>query len=222
MTRATIPRLALAALIAVALAGCRTSHYVVTERGAPLYRKAEGDDVLTWMPRHHHEALEDAPAEAEEGRRVALSYHGLRGYADRWDVLIFDYLDPALDQGVDRAVALGRALREVQLADMGSEWPSAHVADIRAGRVTTGMTRLEVEVAWGWPVTVESGRVPGTERWVYREATTITLPPEVGLHPHASRTIRVPVTAERIVEFDENGRVTRVRARAVLDDVSPS
>lgn len=208
---------AVVALLAT-LVGCRTSHYVVVERGAPLYRGPSSDEVLTWIPRYHHEPLPEAP---EGGGRVALTYLGLRGFADRWDVRVFDYLDPALDGGADRELALARALREVQLKDLGAEWPSAHVAEIRAGRVVAGMTRLEVEVAWGWPLTVEHGSTPGTERWVYQRPETDVVPAhEPGWHASGSRldTVRLPVVVERVVEFDATGRVVRVIARAFVDD----
>lgn len=227
---------ALGLALALAAGGCRSPHYVVIEHDAPLYADAQGDEVLARMPRYHHEPLE---AEPEAGAaRVALTFAGQRGWAERETIRTFDYLSPALDDGQSRDQAIRREVRELQLAELGGEWTHDDVAAIRAERVLPGMTRTQVEVAWGWPVSVEPTGAPGGERWVYRDcqvkpvrrwvespwSSTWTADPASVGHRDEWRsypawvTVRVPVTVERIVEFDEQGEVTNVRVRRYLDE----
>jgi hypothetical protein len=166
-----LPRLALT-LAALALAGCHTHHYVVLEE-APLYADARGDRVLATLPRYHHEALREAP-ETVAGR-VALGFRGRRGYAPRSAVRLFRYLDPGWDGGEEKRAAIRDALRDAQVRAEGSEW-SAGVQDaVRRGEVHAGMTRQQVELAWGWPLTVEPDPRSGGERWIYRTQRTETL-----------------------------------------------
>lgn len=151
------------------LFGCRAQHYVVLEDQAPLYRDASGDEVVARMPGYHHEALPEDVAAAPGAARIPIVFQGQRGYASSGTVRVFDYLDPALDGGDDRREVVRRELREAQLAQVGHDWSPTALEAVRDGRVTTGMTRPQVELAWGWPQTVERGRLPGAERWVYRE-----------------------------------------------------
>lgn len=122
--------------------------------------------MLARMPRYHHEPLDERPE--AQAARVPITFEGKEGWAERRSIRTFDYLHPALDEGQSRDKAIRRELRELQLADLGAEWSHDDVAAIRAERVLPGMTRLQVEVAWGWPVSVESTGAPGGERWVYR------------------------------------------------------
>lgn len=225
--------------VALLVTGCHASHYVVVDAETPLYRDAGGDEVVAHMPRYHHEPLDAAP---EEGAtRVAVSFSGQRGFADVQHLRVFDYLNPVLDDGADRARTIRREVRELQLADLGGDWNVNDVAAIRAERILPGMTRTQVEVAWGWPVSVEAGATGG-ERWVYRDsqvtavrrwadnpwATTWGSDPEWvghradGRHYPSWVTVRVPVTVERIVEFDPDGKVMRVQLRRYLDEAGSS
>jgi outer membrane protein assembly factor BamE (lipoprotein component of BamABCDE complex) len=237
----TVARPAQVALaVALLVSGCHASHYVVLEADTPLYRDATGDDVLTHMPRYHHEPLE---AEPEAGApRIALSFGGQTGFAERARVRVFDYLHPALDDGADRARAVRREVRELQLADLGGDWNTSDVEAIRAERILPGMTRTQVEVAWGWPVSVEATAQGGGERWVYRDSQVTAVrrwadnpwattwgsdPAWVGHHDDARQypswvTVRVPLTVERIVEFDADGKVVRVQMRRYLDEAGSS
>lgn len=230
----------LALAVSLASAGCRSPHYVVIEDGAPLYAGPQGDQVLARMPRYHHEPLGERP---ESGAaRVALTFEGQAGWAERDSIRTFEYLNPTLDDGQSRDKAIRREVRELQLAELGAEWTNDEVAAIRAERVLPGMTRTQVEVAWGWPISVESTGAPGGERWVYRDcrvtpvrrwvespwssswgadAASIGHRDEWRNYP-AWVTVRVPVTIERMVEFDEHGKVTRVQVRRYLDEAGSS
>ena len=153
-------------LLAVAcLAGCQTQHYLVS-REAPFYAGPAGEDVLTSLPAFHHEALPGAPE--EQGGRIEITYRGERGWVAREDVRLFSYLDPALDDGEDRAETVQRELRVAQVAHEGGEWSHGVREAVEAGEVQEGMTRAQVELAWGWPATVEAGSQAGGERWIYR------------------------------------------------------
>ncbi|MCO5169856.1 MAG: hypothetical protein M9894_26260 [Planctomycetes bacterium] len=233
---ASAARAALALATLLLVQGCRAPHYVVVEDDAPLYADAQGDEVLARMRRHRHAPL-DARPDAEVAR-VALTYDGQAGWAERRAVRVFDYLHPVLDDGADRTRAIRRELRELQLAELGAEWSTDDVAAIRSERVLPGMTRTQVEVAWGWPVSVEATGAPGGERWVYRDARITAVRRWVDspwTHVGAAEggwtgraddarsypawvTVRVPVTIERVVEFDEAGKVVRVQVRRYLDD----
>ncbi|MBX3469740.1 MAG: hypothetical protein KF878_22940 [Planctomycetes bacterium] len=228
--------LALAALLLTS--GCRSAHYVVVEDDAPLYADAQGDEVVTRLRRHRHAPLDARPDAAAD--RVPLTYDGQAGWVERRAVRVFDYLHPLLDDGADKARAVRRELRELQLAELGGEWSTNDVAAIRSERVLAGMTRTQVEVAWGWPVSVEATGAPGGERWVYRDSRVTAVRRWVdspwthvgaadgafaGRHDDARNypawvTVRVPVTIERVVEFDEAGKVVRVQVRRYLDEGS--
>jgi len=160
-----------AALLAVGLlAGCTTHHYVVVRDGAALYDAPAGGRAIATMPRYHNQPLDEEPEAA--GGRVRLEYAGRRGWAARDAVRVFGYLDPDLDDGADQAETVRRELRELQIDDLGGDWDPAVVAAVRDERVLPGMTRQQVEVAWGWPTDVEGGPEPGGETWVYRTRTT--------------------------------------------------
>jgi outer membrane protein assembly factor BamE (lipoprotein component of BamABCDE complex) len=229
----------LALAVALAAVGCRSPHYVVIEDDAPLYATPQGDEVVARMPRYHHEPLEDRPGSSAV--RVPVTFEGQAGWAERNSIRTFDYLHPTLDDGQSREKAIRREVRELQLAELGSEWSNDDVAAIRAERVRPGMTRTQVEVAWGWPVSVESTGAPGGERWVYRDcqvtpvrrwvespwSTMRGAGASIGHHDDwrqypAWVTVRVPVTIERVVEFDERGEVTRVQQRRYLDEAGSS
>lgn len=236
-TRRPATALLLALLIAP---GCHTPHYVVVEDQAPLYGADEGDEVIARLPRYAHADLEDEPD--PDARRVRVTHEGRAGWADRSSVRVFEFLHPFLDDGADRDRVIRREVRELQLADLGEGWDDDAVEAIRNERVIVGMTRTQVEVAWGWPVTVEPGP-HGGERWIYRESVMkrmrrfadSTSTRTWGASPQpwgADRedvpnypawvTVRVPVTIERIVEFDEAGTVTKVKVRRYLDEAGSS
>jgi outer membrane protein assembly factor BamE (lipoprotein component of BamABCDE complex) len=231
---------AAAVLVLAAVAGCHSAQYIVVADRTPLYRDAQGGDVVATMPRYHHEDLDEEPDAA--AARVHLTFAGQAGWADRAAVRVFDYLDPALDGGADREKAVKQQLRELQLADLGKGWSPDDVAAIRKEEVLVGMTKTQVEVAWGWPVTVEPSPTPGGERWVYRDARVSAVRRWGGgggafdawgassgwLGREDWRgyptwvTVRVPVTVERVVEFDPDGRVVRVHVRRYIDDAGSS
>jgi outer membrane protein assembly factor BamE (lipoprotein component of BamABCDE complex) len=228
------------ALLVVSLAGCRATHYVVVESDAPLYRDPTSDDVVARMPRYHHEPLEALDDEPRD--RIPLAFEGRRGWAERGSVRVFEYLDPSLDEGADQARTIRNEVRELQLADLGRGWSEGQLEAIRGERVLEGMTRTQVELAWGWPVTVEPTALAGGERWVYKEAQLTPVRrwadtpwtdtwgscPAFGAHRDDWRTgptwvtVRLPVTVERIVEFDAEGKVTTVRVRRYLGEAGPS
>lgn len=233
-------------LLSLLTIGCHGHHYVVVGDRTPLYAGPESDAVVTLLPRYHHEALESSPG---DGERVEVSYKGRRGFVPRAKVRLFDYLAPEFDGGEDRDYAVRRELREATLTNMGASWPHAVVSAIRRGDVLRGMTRRQVEVAWGWPVTVQKGDLPGGERWVYVAHTTKTIRQYLSdpwaypssCSPYLPRggfrdgpwqrpwredwgqvgwvELRLPVTEERLVELDADGRVVDVRVRRYVQDM---
>lgn len=152
-------------LALLALSGCQTHHYLVT-REAPLYAAPRGQEQVGRVPAYHHESLPGDPS--EEAGRVEVVYQGQRGWVPCEDVHLFAYLDPSLDEGEDRSRVVQRELRVAQVHAEGGQW-SAGVRDaVSAGEVQEGMTRNQVELAWGWPTTVEPGAQPNGECWVFR------------------------------------------------------
>jgi hypothetical protein len=218
------------------LVGCHSHHYVVLDE-APLYASAGSSEEVARLPRYHHEELGEEP-EPRNGR-VAVRYRGQVGYAPASAVRVFSYLDPALDEGDDRQETIQRELREAQLADLGGGWDADVVEAVRDGEVTRGMTRRQVELAWGWPATVRAGSAGG-ERWIYYHDTYETVQryvadawaypssysPYAGFHWAAVGRrgfycdgwidVRLPVTEERVVELDARGRVAQVHVRRFL------
>ena len=215
---------------ALALAGCHTSHYVVLRDRTPLYAAVDSEQVLAELPLYHHEPLD---ADEQENGRVRLRYRDLEGYAPRGGVRLFSYLDPGLDGGVERDQALQRELREAQLSALGEGWPADTVRAIRAEEVLVGMSRRQVELAWGWPVDVEPGEEPDEERWVYKVRTHEVvrhylddpwpthpwgaLPSSYSWqwHPRWANqgwvAIRIPFIEERTVTIGPEGTVTGIR-----------
>lgn len=159
------------AVLTALLVGCTQGHYLVRSPELPLYSTREGDEVLARLPRFHHEPLPEGVEDPEGSARVALSYRGTFGYAPRSGLFLFDYLDPAIDEGADRAEALANQLRRAQVEAFGEEWPVEIAEAVRAGRVERGMNPRQVEIAWGWPSQVERGPA-GEQRWIYERRGT--------------------------------------------------
>jgi outer membrane protein assembly factor BamE (lipoprotein component of BamABCDE complex) len=229
-------------LLPMVLIGCHAHHYMVVEDRAPLYAGPKSDTVIARLPRYHHEELSGSPS---DGKRVLLSYKGRLGYAPRAKLRLFDYLDPKIDDGEARDRAVRHELREATLANVGSSWSRQVVSAIRRDEVIRGMTRRQVEVAWGWPVTVQPGALPGGERWVYVSHTTSTirqylsdpwaypsscspyLPAGISGYSPFQRPwrregwveLRLPVTEERLVELNADGRVASARVRRYVQDL---
>jgi outer membrane protein assembly factor BamE (lipoprotein component of BamABCDE complex) len=236
----------LVAAAALGLVACAEHHYIVRAESVPLYGSPDGDDVVATLPRYHHEPLDDDPEDDEAPGRWRVTYRGEEGWVPRQGVRTFDYLDPAWDGGDEKRAVVGRELREAQLDVVGRDWPAGQRAAVRAARVEPGMTRQQVELAWGWPTTVE-GLATG-DRWVWREAGTrrehrwVEPYPTWGLYGGwrgtgwpgcpddlwwtagggwrgAWVTVDVPVVHEKVVEFDpETGLVRAADERTLLDD----
>jgi hypothetical protein len=226
-------------LLLVVLAGCQTHHYVVLEETA-LYASPQGDAVVSTLPRYHHEELEVAPKSGAE--RVRVTYDGRSGFASKSAVKVFSYLMPLVDGGTDRDSEVRSQLRDAQLADVGTGWSKSVVRAIRDEKVVKGMSRRQVELAWGWPLTIRPGALDGGERWVFRvdSHTTVRrflndpfaypssysphLAACVGTRPRFLRrevgwvSVRMPVTEERVVELDAKGHVHSVDVRRFVSD----
>lgn len=228
---------------ALLLSGCHTHHYLVVQDGAPLYAAPVGDEELARLPRFHHQPLPEAPRR-EQGR-VELRYRGRTGWVAPGAVRLFTYLHPDLDGGEERAEAVGRELRALQVETQGQGWSEPVQEAVKAGEVRRGMTRDQVELAWGWPVTVEGGG-QGGERWVYRVRSEASFDRWQPYDPWCggpfpwndpwcgagwrwggchrplygggwAHTV-VPVIEERRVEFDAAGKVATVEVRAYVDE----
>lgn len=212
-------------LATLLMAGCTQHHYLVLEEGVPLYAAPGSEVVLAELPQYHHEPLADeAPI---QGRRVRIEYRGQLGWAPRSGVDVFGYLSPALDGGDERERVVQAHIREARLR--GVDWPSEVVEAVRAGEVFRGMTREQVEVAWGWPSKLQ--RLEARERWVWEKddvEVVHTYQPYVYYAPYGCgpgglgrgglgwRTgatwvsHRIPVTRRRSVVFDAEGRVVQI------------
>jgi hypothetical protein len=166
-----VNRLGTLLFLAALVVGCTQGHYLVRSPDLPLYSTRTGDQVLARLPRFHHEPLSSESDEPPDSARVALSFRGLAGYAPRSGLYLFDYLDPALDEGEDRAEAVATQLRLAQVEAFGSEWPPEVAQAVREGQVLAGMTTRQVEVSWGWPTQVERGPAGG-QRWIYERQGT--------------------------------------------------
>ncbi len=234
MAKVAGERALVAIALALALCGCRVDHYMVVEDQVPLYATATGEQVVARLPRYYHEALEDEPEEIAE--RVQVRYRGKVAFAPRRAVRTFDYLHPALDGGDGRHAEVARVLREEQLDDVGRGWPRRIQEAVREGEVQHGMTRRQVELAWGWPTTVRKGPGPGEERWIYSSRTRRLVHHRTeglwyggtswGLYPDPLAwhwvdgradggwiTLRLPVIRERVVSLGPDGRVRHVDVR---------
>lgn len=231
-----------ALLLLPALSGCRSHHYLVVQEGAALHAAPQGDEVLEQLPRYHHERLAAAP-EADHGR-IPVTYRGKAGWVDPAAVRVFDYLDPDVDGGEDRSEVLAQQLRSAQVESEGGEWSPDQREAVKKGEVAQGMTKGQVELAWGWPVTVEPGARSGGERWIYKERRQARVDRHADaatgcasswddpwcscwhpgwrwggcrLHRGGWTEVRLPVIEERRVEFDAAGRVTAIDVRRYLD-----
>lgn len=212
-------------LAALLVAGCTQHHYLVLEDGVPLYATPHSEEVLAELPQYHHEPLADEPQ--VHGRRVRLEYRGQFGWAPRGKVDTFGYLAPALDGGDERERVVQGRIREARLR--GVDWPSEVVEAVRAGEIFRGMTREQVEVAWGWPSKLQ--RLEARERWVWEKddvEVVHSYQPYVYYAPYgcgpgavgrgglgwrtgaAWVTHRIPVTRRRSVVFDAKGRVIQI------------
>lgn len=227
------------------LVGCRTHHYLVVREGAALHASAQGDEVLEQLPRYHHEPLAGDP-EADEGGRVPVTFRGRAGWVDPAAVRLFSYLDPEVDGGEERAEVIAEQLRAVQVDTEGGEWSPDQREAVKKGEIRQGMSKDQVELAWGWPVTVEPGARSGGERWIYRSRRQARVEKHAShdswmgcasnwddpwctcwhpgwrwggcrLHRGGWTEVRLPVIEERRVEFDAAGRVTEVDVRRYLD-----
>ncbi|RMG09564.1 MAG: hypothetical protein D6731_19250 [Planctomycetota bacterium] len=147
------------------LVACHRVHYVALEE-APLYAGPEGELRIATLPRFHHEPLAGRPRVV--GDRLALPFEGQRGWVPRRAVRLVEALHPRWDGGEDEGRAVGHALRDAQVRAYGGDWDPVLREAVRRGQVRVGMTRRQVEVAWGWPLTVEPLSGGGGERWLYR------------------------------------------------------
>ena len=227
----------------VALTGCYGHHALVVSERAPVYAAPRGEQVIGSLPRYHHQPLDDAPE--PEARRVSLRFEGRVGWVARPDLRLFDYLDPIWDAGADQRQTVDAELRALELEEVGQDWNPSVVEQVRDGQIEAGFTREQVQVAWGWPPQVEPGAAPGSQRWIYRDRgvrrvrrwiepfpyggfyPAFRYVPGYGYAPQAwspgfyhprSISLRVPVTIERVVEFDPDGRVVEISRRQLVDD----
>ncbi len=227
-----------ALLLSLALLGCQAHHYVVVRDRTPLYANSTSSEIVTRLPRYHHEPLDAVVGPSE---RVPVRYKGRNGYVSREAVRVFSYLHPLIDGGEDKDEVVQQQLREAQIDSVGGEWPRSVKRAIRKQEVHEGMTRRQVELAWGWPLTVQPGKLPSGERWVYRFDRSETIrqflsdpwsspssySPYLPSDGFGARRpwpregwveLRLPVTEERVVELDSGGRVAAVSVRRFLKD----
>jgi hypothetical protein len=217
--------------LALALAGCRIQEYVVARDEVPLYATPACDKVVDMMPLGHHERITDDEAAAGV---VRVTFNGRQGYAKKSDLRQISYVHPELDEGQDRESTVGRAVRDVAVEHAGQSWSDDVRDAIRDGRVIEGMTREQVELAWGWPRTIEPLATPVSgERWIYRRHGYETF--EGGsmsnrrFRPYRGASTngwsyrssggtyyRMPVVEERVVEFADK-KVSRSFVRRYYD-----
>ncbi len=224
----------------LALAGCRAHHWVAARDDALRAAPAADAEAVAPLRRASHGPLDGPPERAAGWTR--LEVEGVAGWAPPGAVRVFDHLHPAWDGGEARDAAVRAAVREVELAARGAGWSPGAVEAIRAERVVAGMTREQVELAWGWPLDVEAG--PAGERWVYRHDDWLVVDTGPGLSfgvtwgwgvrggPGCWRDpwgppfgpwggagwaggapLRVAITVERAVVFDAGGVVREVVTR---------
>jgi hypothetical protein len=201
-------------LLVFTASGCRVHEYVVARDEVPLYATPMLDKVVDKMPLGHHERITNT----EKRGVVKVEFHGRTGYAKASDLKVLSYTHPELDEGADREESVGRAVRDVTVKAAGKDWTDDVKDAVRDGRVVDGMTREQVELAWGWPRTIEPLANPsGAERWIYRrrgyECLDSTLSAAKRFRPArttqpspwgldgAQSYYRLPVIEERVVEF---------------------
>lgn len=217
-------------LLSVLACGCQVHEYVVAHDEVPLYATPGCDRVVERMPLGHHERVEGAD---DDHGVVKVTFNGRTGYAKKSDVNLLSYVHPELDEGQDREETVGRAVRDVTVSSAGKDWGDDTKEAIRDGRVLDGMTREQVELAWGWPRTIEPLANPsGGERWIYRRRGYEYLDSVSGSShrfrpsryaacgPYAFESggayYRLPVVEEKIVEF-RDGKVARSYVRRYYD-----
>lgn len=220
---------ALLALMGLA-SGCRVHEYVVAGDEVPLYATPAFDRVVDHMPLGHHERISE---EDSKHGVVKVEFHGRTGYAKASDLKTLSYTRPELDEGADREETVGRAVRDVTVKAAGRDWTDDVKDAVRDGRVTDGMSREQVELAWGWPRTIEPlANPPSGERWIYRRRgyecldgtmgsgkrfrpARTSQPSPWGIEPGAGY-YRLPVIEERVVEF-QGDKCTRSYVRRYYD-----
>lgn len=229
-----MPRVACFIFVAALMSGCKVQEYVVSRDEVPLYATPSLDKVVEKLPLGHHERVVDDDPGAGI---VKIVYNGRTGFARKSDVRLCKYRHPELDEGADRDETMGRAVRDVAVGHAGGAWPDDIRDAIRDGRVQDGMTREHVELAWGWPRTIEPLSNPvGGERWIYRRrgyesfdgtsAASRRFRPvrapagSWGLDSPATY-YRLPVIEERVVEFADKS-VSRSYVRRYYDVEGPT
>lgn len=216
-------------VLAGLMSGCRVHEYVVAREEVPLFATPLCDKVVEKMPLGHHERI----SASERRGVVKVEFHGHTGYAKVSDLKVLSYMHPELDEGADREETVGRAVRDVTVKAAGKDWNDDVKDAVRDGRVTDGMSREQVELAWGWPRTIEPLANPsGGERWIYRrkgyETLDSTLSANKRFRParttqpgpwsldSAGGYYRLPVIEERVVEFSGD-KVSRSYVRRYYD-----
>jgi hypothetical protein len=151
----------LLAALALVASGCTTSwHAIVVRDGAPLYADDDRERVIGHLDRLDHATLGRF---RPDGDPVAVKTGGRRGFANRSDLRVFS-VDRDRD---DVREVVFRVRRDVDLE--GRDWPQSVKRAIRQDRVERGMTREQVELAWGRPSSARS--LPeGGERWDFERA----------------------------------------------------
>jgi hypothetical protein len=146
-----------AALLLLA-AGCSTNYDgIVRVEDAPLFGDESRTIVIARMKRFDDVYLGHS---APESNPLKAKWHDLKGYANAQDLRIFSY--PNNDYARGYAVAQNR--REVVLE--GKDWPEPTKQAIRENRIENGMTKEQVELAWGRPNSVRP-LPPAGEQWVW-------------------------------------------------------
>ncbi|MEZ6187083.1 MAG: hypothetical protein R3F62_18995 [Planctomycetota bacterium] len=221
-------------LLLLPLLGCSAQHYLVSSEAAPLY---DGDGaVVATLSRYDSGRIED-----DSGPRLEVESRAGGGFLDRSDVRVFRALEPAWDGGADERAQRATALRALRVELEGRGWSPAAQQAVVEGKITRGMTREQVEVAWGWPERIDPS--PQGEVWIYeRQGTSVQRvdPPYLwpygygygfgvgwrrgyaGFYgpwrPWQRMRLELPVLREFSVAFDHEGVVTQVTRRTLLED----
>lgn len=148
----------LAAILLALAAGCSTNYEgIVRTEDAPLYSDASKTVVIGRMKRLDDVYLGHS---APEGDPVKAKWRDLKGFANRADLRLFAH--PNNDYARGYAIAQNR--REVILE--GKDWPPEVKQAVRENRIENGMTKEQVELAWGRPSAVQP--LPGGgEQWIF-------------------------------------------------------
>ncbi len=163
--RRLLALLAGVAALAAAGAGCTDYHYIVRTEDAPLYADEYRSSIIERMERLSDGHIGHGEP---EGDPIEIEYAGREGWANREDLLIVSF--PHGDYGAaDESIR--RARREIILE--GKEWPAEAKQAIREDRLLQGMTKEQVQLAWGRPTSIRPlapapGGAPGGEAWTYQ------------------------------------------------------